>query len=340
MKTKTIIRVAGLMLLSITVFGQKYWKIYKPVSSDLLGYSAKYNVSTFEIAPIEKYPIRIETRIGAQSDFETFTKNVNIQILGIDYSKLRVSKITARGQIYIDRVENLIPEDVFFIYAGLRSDSVEIEFEKVTVTEPRPEEVLTTINAVGGSIDPKWTGINYVDTLNFKSTGKITMTVKNPAVYYSLQFVILDKSSLPRFKENWSLTFNKGIVNHQETIVLKPESGKFKSRDDLKTKRYWYQKNSNSTRVWLEVDKDESGTTQLYVRTSRDMPGYRGYLVKPNALGNTIWSIRGETVKTFEQKTGVFKILKVDIDARRTDDGGIEITRSLLKYPEGKLKFQ
>jgi hypothetical protein len=204
---------------------------------------------------------------------------------------------------------------VLFIYAGLRSDSVEIEFEKTSNLDLKPEELLTVLDTVGVKIDPKWRGINYVDTLRYKSTGKVTMTITNPNVYYSLQFVTLDR--VITFKKSWSLTFNQGSVNSQTPITLKPISEHFKSRDDVTTKRYWYQKNPNPTRVWLEVDKDIDGITQLYVRTSRDVTGDKGYLVKPNALGNTAWSIREETVKTYEQYgTGLYKILQIDIDAK------------------------
>lgn len=343
MTTKTILSVLGLMLFTSTAFSQKYWKLYKPASTDILGYSADYNKSTKELMTVKKYPVKIVTKTGASSDFENFSKNANVDIIGFSYDRLKISKITAKGQIFIDQVEeaDLIPEDLFFIYAGLRSDSVEVEFEKTSNLDIKPEELLTAINTVGVKIDPKWLGINFVDTLKFKSTGKVTMTIKNPNVYYSLQFVKLDRTTKWAIKESWSLTFNQGSVNNQIPITLKPISGQFKSRDDLVTKRYWFQKNPNPTKVWLEVDKDNNGVTQLYVRTSRDAVGYKGYLLKPNALGNTEWSIRGETAKAFEQYgTGVYKILKIDIDAKRTADGGIEITHSLLKYPEGRLKPQ
>jgi len=343
MTAKTITISLGLLFLTSTSFSQKLWKIYKPVSTDILGYSATYEPSTKELMTIKKYPVTLTTKDGANSDFEEFSKRANIDVVAFSSNRLKISKITAKGKIYIDQVENadLIPEDVFFIYAGLRSDSVEVEFEKNTTMDVRPEELLTLLNTVGVKIDPKFLNLKVVDTLQFKSTGKVTMVIKNPNVYYSLQFVKLDRTGSKVFPESWMLTFNQGNVNSQQPITLKPVSGQNKSRDDLKTKRHWYQKNPNPTTVWLEVDKDDKGITQLYLRTSRDAVNYKGYVINPNSLGNTEWSIRGETAKIFEQYgSGIYKILKVDIDAKRTSDGGIQITYSALRYPEGRLRPQ
>jgi hypothetical protein len=98
MTTKTIFTVFGLLFSTSNAFSQKYWKLYKPTSSDILGYSVHYNNSTMELMTVKKYPITIATRPGASSDFETFSKNANVDVIGFSYDRLRISKILPKDE--------------------------------------------------------------------------------------------------------------------------------------------------------------------------------------------------------------------------------------------------
>ena len=329
------------VIIGTHCYSQKQWKVYKPVSSGLLGYTVIYEDATKELSPIRYYKSEMDIpRFGASSDFEEFKKSNNIDILGLNFGGYKVTTINAKGNIYIDKLRDAenYPGDVNFVYSGLRSDSVEVTYQRQTLVDIKPDEIIDLARKLGAKCATRHDSIAFVDSIRFRTTGNVTMAVRNPNVYYSVQIGYMKRDG--EFPSDWGLTFNPGSRNNQTPMTLKvgersrtvdPRRGKFLGI----FKRY-----NKPVSVWLEVEKDGNGKSQLYLKHNHSNDRY---LIPRNSSSNTGWYYQGGPagfITSYNIKGELYKLLEIIIEAKENPDGSITIDDSVLTYPEGKFKIK
>lgn len=316
------------------------WKIYYPLQSGLIGAEVDaYNNSTGEISIGKHHNVNVRTVKTTNQQVIVNIKNKKFALLNNAYTYrfLRLDSILIQGDAYIDKLDGFskVPQNKRFIYQGIRAKKAKIIFSKIIGQSFKPDVVLQAAKKLGSKITDKINNITFVDTAAFNKTGTGTMVVNNPNLYLQIQIAELTPRGV---SQKWRKTFNPGTANSQRDMVLYPKIGKFKSRtvEPAFSKKAVFINKSNPPKFWLEIDKDINGKLQLYITNSMNN---KPILIPRNKLSNTIWSYTKHYVGAYPVSKKRFKIIKIDIEAHKTANGGIKITKSLIRYPGAKLKI-
>jgi hypothetical protein len=326
---KQILILLTVNFLSITLHAQKLWKVYKPVRSNMVGSSVNRYDSRWKDLALNPFnhSFEISTSEGSNNDFDEFRKRSAIDVIGFISNNIKVQTIDAKGNIYIDQIKNptkFVP-DVKYIYAGLRSDSVTVTLEKTANKEVKLDELISAAKAIGLKLDSTIINTDWADSIKFNSSRRASFTIKNPNVYYSLQFATMTPG---RISSKWIKTFNEGTPNNQQEITLTFESGKDRSREIFPAG------GNQQIRMWLAIDKDETNNNALFLKSS-DGDNIK---LDRNTLGGTEWFYSLKPVKVYESGSNKYKVVMLDLEAKSTANGGILITESRIRYPDAKFK--